>query len=75
MILALGSVETDPGTKIHGNIVFDKVRSPECLKGRVRWDEKIYSGRTTPTDTSGAFLDYYFVTLAPRPVYRSIERN
>ncbi len=74
-ILALGPVEIAPNTQIEGNLVFDKVRVPEDMAGRASYDRRLFSGRTTTTDTSGAYLDYYYVTLAPRPVYKAVDRR
>lgn len=74
-VMALGGCSMEPGTEIRGSLVLDRVASLADVAGRVKYERKYYSGRTTTDDTSGAFSDYYFVSLASRPVYKSVERR
>jgi hypothetical protein len=74
-VLALGSLEMDDDAEIHGPVVFDKVTYPESIRGRAIYEDTLYSGRTTPSDTSGANTNFYWVTLAPRPIYRAVDRH
>jgi hypothetical protein len=74
-ILALGSVQIEPGTEIVGNLVFNEVKNPRELQGEVEHDPKYYSGRTSSSSTTEAKTRYYWVTLAPRPIYKAVHRQ
>lgn len=74
-ILALGSVQIEPGTEIVGNLVFREVPDTRDLKGRVEHDPRYFSGRTTSQSTRGAKTQYYWVTVAPRPIYKAVYRQ
>ena len=64
-----------PSATIHGNLVLREVRDASSLQGTIIKDGRLYSGRTVPGDTSGAFLDYYYVALGPGETYRAVERR
>ncbi len=74
-ILALGSVSVDPGTELEGTLVFNKVPNPRALTGKVYYDPRNASGITKADDVSQAKTQYYWVSVAPRPVYKAIERG
>lgn len=71
-VLALGSLDFAPDAKLEGNLILRRVPSSSNLRGHVTHDRKFYSGRTTSDDASGAKTQYYWVSVAPRPVYTSI---
>jgi hypothetical protein len=62
-------------TTVTGNLVVREIRDASGLKGAVVRDGRLYSGRTVPGDTSGAYEDYYHVAVGPGEVYRAITRR
>ncbi len=61
--------------QITGNLVLREVRDFSALRGKVIKDPRLYSGRTVPGDTTGAYKDYYYVAVGPGETYRHIRRK
>ena len=60
---------------IRGNLIVRDVRDFGSLRGTIIKDPRLYSGRTVPGDTSGAYTDYYYVAVGPGETYRLIGRR
>ena len=71
-VMALGALDFAPDAKLEGNLVLQKAPSTSSIRGQVTYDPKYHSGRTTSDDASGARTQYYWVSVAPRPIYTSI---
>ena len=73
-IIANNRLSMASSAQIHGNLVIKDVRDFSGLSGIVKRDSRLHSGRTVPGDASGAYTDYYFVSVNPSPL-KLIERN
>lgn len=72
-VMALGALDFAGDAKLEGNLVLNRVPSTTSgIGGHVTYDRKLHSGRTTSNDASGAKTQYYWVSVAPRPIYTSI---
>ena len=63
-----------PGAVVKGNLILRSAANLSAFQGRVEHDGRFYSGRTTSSDSSGAFPGYYLVGFGPRPVCREVQR-
>ncbi len=74
-LIANSRVSVGPSSRINGNLVIKEVRDISALQGTIIKDPRLYSGRTVPGDTSGAYTDYYYVALGPGETFRIIGRK
>jgi hypothetical protein len=68
-------ISVSPFSVIKGNLILRELRDPSALQGKVIRSTKYHSGRTVPGDTSGAYIDYYFVEISPCSTFTVLERN
>jgi hypothetical protein len=64
-----------PSAKIIGNLIVKDIKDFSGIKGAVERDGRLHSGRTIPGDPTGAFTDYYFVSISPCDTFQTIERR
>jgi hypothetical protein len=62
------------GAVVKGNLILRSAANLSSFQGRVEHDPRFHSGRTTSSDSSGAFPGYYLVGFGPRPVCREVLR-
>lgn len=74
-VMALGGLSMAAGTEIKGNLVLKQVKNPGDLEGRVEYDPKYHSGRTTTESVAEAKTQYYWVSIGPRPLYKAVHRQ
>ena len=74
-IIANKRASVNSMAQITGNLVLQEVRDFSALRGKVIKDPRLYSGRTVPGDTTGAYTDYYYVAIGPGETYRHIGRK
>ena len=74
-IVANNRLSMAPSAKIFGNLIMKDIRNFSGLKGTAQRDSRLHSGRTVPGDPTGAYTDYYYVSISPCETFQIIERK
>lgn len=74
-LMPQGEFQVTNPLDLQGNLIFDKISDPGQLKGKLQYDERIFSGTTTATSDANAKKVYYYVGFSPMPIGHDIQRQ